>query len=101
MPEIRGITACVNYSELLAVTLPINMRHMTECLVVTSPGDHATQDIACSIPNVKVFETMAFFEGGSRFNKGYALELGFSELGRHGWIVIFDSDIVFPPEMQL
>lgn len=77
------------------------MRHMTECLVVTSPDDHETQDVACSVPGVSVFETDAFTRHGARFNKGLAFEEGFDRLGRHGWIVIFDSDILFPPEMQL
>ena len=34
---IRGITISVNYAPLLAVTLPRNMRHLSECVVVTSP----------------------------------------------------------------
>jgi hypothetical protein len=92
---------CVNYSAILAITLPRNMRHMSECLVVTSPDDHATQDIACGVPGVSVFETTAFHDFGAKFNKGYALELGFEKLGRHGWIAIWDADCMFPDEMPL
>ena len=45
--------------------------------------------------------TSAFTDHGAVFNKGYALETGFDAMGRHGWILILDADIMFPPTMPL
>lgn len=98
MIEIRGITICVGYDDLLKITLPRNMRHMSECLVVTSPDDQRTKDLALSVPGVRVFETDAFTRYGARFNKGLAMEEGFDALGREGWILIWDADILLPEE---
>lgn len=101
MPDIRGITISVNYGPILRVTLPLNMRHMESCLVVTSPEDHETQEVACSIPGVSIFETDAFTRHGARFNKGLAYEEAFSHMGRHGWIFIHDADIILPDVLPL
>ena len=73
--ELRGITTCVGYSDILKITLVRNMRHMSECCVVTSPEDHATQEVARSVPGVILSITNAFTRiPPSRFNKGLALE---------------------------
>ncbi len=97
VPEIRGITVSVGewYARTLERVLWKNMRHLSECLVVTAPGDPSA-DVARSVPWVRVLETSVFFEHGAHFNKGAAMEYGFSELGRHGWICIFDADILMP-----
>lgn len=94
--EIRGITVCVDYADRLAITLPRNMRHLTECLVVTSPGDEDTRRVAGSVPGVRLHRTDAFGRHGAFFNKGLAMEEGFEILGRHGWLLIWDADILFP-----
>ena len=98
---LRGITCSVGYGPLLALTLPRNMRHMTECLVITSPEDEQTHEVACSTPGVRLHVTDDFTAHGAKFNKGLSLENGFSVLGRHGWILVHDADILFPPTMPL
>ena len=97
---IRGVVVCSNYADLLAITLPRNMKHLDECVVVTTPEDNETKDLCAMIPNVRVFETDAFTRFGARFNKGLAIEEGFDFLGRHGWILIWDADIIFPDDMS-
>ena len=99
MPDLRGITCSVNYGPLLAVTLPLNMRHLTECLVITSPDDEETQEVACSVPGVSLHVTDAFTRHGARFNKGLSFEEGFDALGRHGMLWIWDADILFPDDV--
>lgn len=96
MPEVRGITVAVGewYAKTLSICLHQNMRHFSECLVVTTPQDEAVKAVASKVPGVRVFETNAFYEHGARFNKGYALELGFDVIGREGWLWIWDSDIL-------
>ena len=101
MLEIRGLTVSVNYADKLAITLHRNMRHMVSCLVVTSHDDHATQAVARSVPGVHLSITDAFTRHGAAFNKGYAIELSLDVLGREGWILIHDSDILFPDVMPL
>jgi len=98
MPEIRGITIAVGapYAFTLGICLPRNMRHFSECTVVTTPDDHAVKAVASKVPGVRVVETDEFFAHGAKFNKGLAMERGFSEMGRHGWIWIWDADCLFP-----
>jgi hypothetical protein len=98
MVPIRGLTVCVGepYARLLEITLWRNMRHLRECLVITTPGNERVQKIAESVPGVRLFETDDFTAHGARFNKGLAIEHGFDVLGRHGWILIWDCDVVFP-----
>jgi hypothetical protein len=103
MPALRGITVAVGefYARTLEICLVRNMRHLAECVVVTTPGDEAVKTVAAKVPDVRVFETNAFYEHGAVFNKGWAAEQGFDFLGRHGWIVIFDADIIFPSILPL
>ncbi len=101
MPAIRGITISVGYADLLRVTLVRNLRHLTECLVVTTPEDEATKAVAASVPGVRILETDAFTRHGARFNKGLAMEEGFDALGRHGFVLIWDADILLPDVMPV
>jgi hypothetical protein len=101
MPAIRGITISVNYAPQLAITLVRNMRHLAECLVVTSPEDECTKAVARSVPGVRVLETDAFTRHGARFNKGLAFEEGFDDMGRDGWLLVWDADILIPDCLAL
>jgi hypothetical protein len=98
---LRGITVSVGYAPLLRLTLPRNMAHLAECWVVTSPEDEHTQYVACSVPGVQVHVTDAFTRHQARMNKGLALEECFDQMGRHGWCLIHDADILFPEAMPL
>src|SRR5262249_52788556 len=98
---IRGLTVCVDYDDILALTLPRNMRHLSECLVVTSLDDEKTADLAGRVPRVTLFQTDAFRRDGAFFNKGRAIEEALDVLGRFGWMLIWDADIVFPDEIDL
>lgn len=95
---MRGIVVCVGYDDLLAVTLPNNVKHFSECLVVTSPGDAETHRVCQQVPNVKVLATDAFTRHGATFNKGLAIEEGFEQFGRYGWICVWDADTLLPPK---
>lgn len=99
MIGIRAFVVCVNYCDLLRITLPRNIKHMDECLVITSPEDFETKEFCATIPNVKVFETDAFTRYGAKFNKALAIELALEEYGRHGWMLGWDADTLFPDDM--
>jgi len=92
----RGITVCVDYDDLLQLTLPQNLQFVSEQWVVTSPTDDRTQKLLRDkFPAVKVFVTDAFTRYGASFNKGLAMEEAFTAMGRDGWILIWDADTVF------
>lgn len=99
--QLRGITICLDYADLLRVTLARNMRHLSEMWVVTHPRDRETIELAESIPNVRVHQTEAFYRNGAAFNKGLAMEEGFEAMGRHGWLVVLDADILLPHTLPL
>jgi hypothetical protein len=101
MPAIRAITVSVGYAELLAITLPRNLRHFVECLVVSSPEDHATAELVSRTAGARLFITDAFTRHGAAFNKGLALEEGFDQLGRRGLMLILDADILLPDTLEL
>jgi hypothetical protein len=98
---IRGLVVCVGYDDILALTLPTNLNHMLECLVVTSPDDHRTIEYVKQFPKVHLFVTDAFYRHGARFNKGLAIEEAFDFMGRSGWILIWDADILFPESLNV
>lgn len=93
---IRAITVCVGYDDLLAITLPRNLRHLREILIVTTPEDTATQQLAGEHPGARLHVTDAFHRDGGPFNKGAALEEAFDRLGRRGWVLILDADTLLP-----
>lgn len=95
-PPIRGLVVCVDYVDLLEVVLPRALAHLAEVLVITSPVDTATQTFCKRFQNVRTHVTGAFYHHGAVFNKGAAVEEGFDVLGREGWILVFDADIVMP-----
>ena len=96
---IRAITVCVNYDDILAISMPSLLTQVAELTVVTAPQDTRTIDYITGFSQVRPFITDAFYRHGAKFNKGLALEEGFDFMGRHGWILIIDADIVLPLEM--
>lgn len=96
---MKAITVCVDYAPLLAKTLPHNAIHFDRMVVVTTPEDRATLDLCAEFCNVTAFATRAFYEKNALFNKGKAMEEGFDILGRSGWMMVLDADIVLPHQL--
>lgn len=103
------ITTCVNRAQYLRHTLPTWRLHTDNILVVTTPNDNETCDVAFD-NGAHFFCTESFYYDGVQkqyeydgtiFNKSRALEYGFDALGRDGWILILDADIVLPQSMSL
>jgi vacuolar-type H+-ATPase subunit F/Vma7 len=99
--KINGITVCVNYSDILAITLPHNLKHFDRIVVITDSQDTKTMDLCNKYPNVELYITDSFYDNGAKFNKGKAMEEGLDYMGREGWICIFDADILMPNNMDL
>lgn len=98
---MKGIVICVNFDDLLSITLPRNLSFLDSCLVVTSPQDERTQHFVKTVDRAECYVTDAFYRNGATFNKGLAMEEGFDVLGRDGWILIWDADTLFPSTFQL
>lgn len=101
MLSMQSVVVCVEYDDLLRVTLTRNAHHFTRTFVVTSSADTKTQALVREFPNATAVVTDAFYTGGARFNKGAALEEGLAATGRKGWIVVWDADIVMPKTMNM
>lgn len=92
---MKAILVCVDYGDILALTLPYNRHHFHKMVVVTTPQDAETRKVATD-NYCMVHETESFYKDGAAFNKWLALEEGLDILGRSGWITIMDADILWP-----
>ena len=95
---MRAITVCVDYSDFLGLTLPLNRYHFEQFSVVTSSVDVITQNLARTL-GANVIVTDCFYDDGARFNKAKALEHGLDVIGRHGWLCLMDADVIWPNEL--
>jgi hypothetical protein len=90
----------VGYDDILALTLPRNARHLRECVVVTSHEDERTARVVRGVKGVRLYQTDAFTRKGAFFNKGWAIEEAFDILGRSGWILVWDADVMLPKVLK-
>lgn len=93
---MRALVVCVNYDDFLRITLPQNIKFFDEVVVITSPQDRRTVDLVSNFSNARCFVTDAFYRHGASFNKGLAIEECYDFMGRTGWMVNLDADIILP-----
>lgn len=98
---------CVDYVDLLRITLPQNAQHFEKIVVVTSHQDQKTVDYILEEfrphKSVGLVMTNAFYEYGALFNKWKALDQALKECAS-GWICLLDADILLPrclPDLNL
>lgn len=98
---MRAILTAVDYTDLLAVTLPWNAHHFEQVWVVTDETsmEGVFEVVRPYSDKVAVHITNAFHDGGATFNKWKALEQGLDQMGRHGWLCIMDADVLWPREV--
>lgn len=92
---MRAVIISVDFGDILAETLPRNRLFWSEILVVTTPWDKQTTEVAKDY-GCQVHKTDSFYKGQVPFNKFLALEEGLDFFGRHGWIALVDADIIWP-----
>ncbi len=93
---MRAIMVSVDYSDILALTLPYNRHHFEEVWIVTSIADYDNV-LRIAEPNgARVIPTDLFYDDGARFNKWRSLEYGLDVMGRHGWLCLMDADVLWP-----
>jgi hypothetical protein len=100
---LRAFMVCVDYSDLLRITLPRNLPHFQEVNVITSERDPLTIEYCSSLKldhfPVNLYVTESFYQDGADFNKWKALEKGLDFFGRDGWICLMDADVIWPTEV--
>ncbi|MFQ5492360.1 MAG: hypothetical protein ACE5GE_16745, partial [Phycisphaerae bacterium] len=98
---MKAITVCVEYDDLLAITLPRMLAVFDDVLVVTDSHDKATQEIANRL-GVYCLQTNAFYAQGASFNKGNALNAAVLHQAQPAsWLAVIDADIVLPERADL
>lgn len=95
MLKTEAVIICVNYSDFLSITLPQNKKVIDRILVVTKDSDFETINL-CKKLQVEYIVTDAFNYNGASFNKGLAINVGFSQLKLRDWIINLDADILLP-----
>ena len=98
---IRAVTVCVGYDDMLSMAIPSILGNVESLCVVTTPSDEKTKALCKNYDRIKVLETESFYAGGAKFRKGLAIEESLDLMGRRGWILTIDSDIILPPKMNL
>lgn len=95
---MQAVMVCVDYSDLLTITMPYNKHHFEQVHVVTSSADVKTQQIAAQY-GAQVWITDSFYADGATFNKFRALEESLDRIGRQGWLCLMDADVLWPREL--
>lgn len=97
--KLSGVVVSVGYGERLAATLPSNIRLFDEFVVVTSPEDSFTQQIARELGATLVLSNRCFDDEHS-FNKGRMLNEGLAALKDPDWVILTDADITLNPNTR-
>jgi len=97
--RLEAVTVCAGFDDLLDVTLGLNHPHLDTLIVVTTHADRATQAVAKKHGAICV-QTDLFAKNGRAFNKGAAINAGFSRFQYHGWRLHLDADIVLPDNFR-
>lgn len=92
---IEAVSVCVNFSDVLCHSLPINKHHFDRIIIVTDPADTATRKL-CDHHYVECVATDAFYHSDQAFNKGRGINVGLAMLAKTGFVVHMDADIVLP-----
>ena len=96
---IDAITVSAGYADFLAETLPVNLPHLNRLVVVTCPDDRETMEV-CKHFSVECRATNLMTTQGAKFAKARGIDYGLAFLASTNWIVHFDADIAFPPDMR-
>ena len=97
--RLEAVTTSVGFDDLLDVSLARNHPHFDTMIVVTDHADRATQQVARKHGAILVI-TDLFYRNGRKFNKGAAINAGFSRFQYYGWRMHLDSDIILPDNFR-
>lgn len=95
---MRAIVTCVEYADILAITLPRMVRAF-DVVVLTDQYDTETLPVAVA-NGAEYVSTPLFHKHDAKFNKGAAMEMALDRFAKD-WTCILDADIVLPEAMDL
>lgn len=91
------VSVCVNYSDYLSLTWEKNKDILSQFdyWIITDHKDKQTEKF-CLENKINLFKTDTFYQNGSSFNKGAALNDFFlsQDCRNLDWILLIDSDII-------
>lgn len=99
--KIECVIVCKNYGDYLELTLAENHKYFDNIIVVTDSEDTKTQEVCKKYSNVNCWYFTEWNKKGAAFNKGGALNLGFSKLKYNDWVVVMDSDILICQDFKV
>ncbi len=94
--KIECVIVSINYSDILAYTLPNNRQLFNKVVVVTDTKDKDTKRL-CDIYGVKCVQTDIFYENGNKIDKGAGITEGLKYLDMDGYVMQLDADIWIHP----
>lgn len=96
---IEAVIVAVNYSDFLAYTLPANLHHFDNVVVVTDYKSEDSKIVVnlCNYYNVDCVQTDSFYDYGATINKARGINAGLDRLSKQGWVIQLDADIYLPP----
>ncbi len=97
--NLECVTICVNFSDVLAHTLPLNKHHFNKMVVVRDEQDDATWNL-CAHHHIECVTTNYFYHNDHAFNKGNGIIEGLRRLKLDDWVLHLDADIVLPPRFR-
>lgn len=97
--KLECCMVCINYSDFLAETLPINRRQFDKMVIVTAPEDKETQRV-CDYWDVDVVLTDVVDSRWGNFAKAKGINAGLEHLDLDGWVLHLDADIALPPRSR-
>lgn len=94
--KLSGVVVSVNYGDRLAKTLPGNIKHFDQFVVVTTSADTLTQEVAKDCGATLVISERCY-DDDHAFNKGRMQNDGLAALKDPDWIIFTDADIALNP----
>ncbi len=92
--HVAGIIPCVDYDDLLDITIPYSKPHFDRLIVVTCDRDYKTR-LCCKKHGILCLTTESWFRN-SRLSKANALNDALDLLASPDWICSIDADILLP-----
>jgi hypothetical protein len=98
MKRFTGLTLCVDYSDVLRITIR-NAQHFDDYVIVTHERDTRTIDL-CKLHDVNYVCSAKLLPGGGAFLKAEALNEALDKLAANAWVAVLDADILLPKDFR-
>lgn len=97
--KLAGVVVSVGFGAVLAETLPLNVGHFDELVVVTTSDDHESQNLARQ-HGARLVISDRCYDDDHAFNKGRLVNDGFAALTDPDWVILFDADVILHPDTR-